>query len=338
MIVPGNERELIERIVVVLLACLTDALVGDPRGWWHPVIGIGWLISGGERILWRVFSLSPEPEEMRGRKRLAGGILAAAVIAISCAVPTLLVLLAGRAGRAAAVLLSGVLGGWMLAQHSLIAECMRVGRALEAGDIEEARAQVSMIVGRDTEELTAAGITRAAVETAAENTSDGVTGPLLALMVFGIPGIFFYKAVSTMDSMVGYRNDRYRYFGTAGARLDDLLNLLVSRLSALLMVLAAFLIGEDGRGAWRIWRRDRQKHKSPNSAQTESVCAGALDLQLAGDASYFGAPVHKPTLGDPIREPQASDVRRACALSLGTSLLLLFLWLILSLAVLALAG
>ena len=168
-----------------------------------------------------------------------------------------------------------------------------------------------MIVGRDTRELTEEGVTKAAVETVAENTSDGVVAPLMFLAIGGPVAGWMYKAVNTMDSMVGYRNDRYRYFGTAAARLDDVLNFLPARLSGILMVLCANAAGLDSRNAWRIFRRDRKRHASPNSAQTEAAMAGALRIQLAGDASYFGKVVKKPTLGDPIRKVEAEDIRRA---------------------------
>ena len=188
---------------------------------------------------------------------------------------------------------------------------MKVCRALKAGEVEAARRAVSMIVGRDTANLTAEGITKAAVETVAENASDGVIAPLCWMFVLGPVGGVFYKAVNTMDSMVGYRNEKYLYFGRAAARLDDLVNWIPARLTALFFVLAAYILpGLDGAGAWRIWRRDRRCHKSPNSAQGESACAGALGVQLAGDAWYFGVLHRKPTIGDDTRPVEPEDIVR----------------------------
>ena len=170
-----------------------------------------------------------------------------------------------------------------------------------------------MIVGRDTQNLTKEGVAKAAIETVAENTSDGVIAPMLYTALGGPVLGFLYKAVNTMDSMVGYKNDRYLHFGRAAAKLDDVVNFLPARISALLMIGAAFLSGKsyNGRQAWCIWHRDSRKHASPNSAQTESVCAGALGIQLAGDASYFGKVVKKPYIGDPKRQVEYEDIRRA---------------------------
>ena len=178
-----------------------------------------------------------------------------------------------------------------------------------------------MIVGRDTEALTEEGVIKATVETIAENTSDGVIAPLLYMTLLGVPGGFFYKAVNTMDSMVGYKNDRYLYFGRAAARLDDLLNYIPARLAALFTIAAAFLLRMDAKGAVHVWKRDRRKHKSPNSAHTESVCAGALQVQLAGNAYYFGRLYEKPFIGDPIRRIEREDIRRAGKLLVMTTVL-----------------
>ena len=184
---------------------------------------------------------------------------------------------------------------------------------------------VARIVGRDTQNLTAAGVTRAAVETVAENASDGVIAPLLYMLLGGAPLALTYKAINTMDSMLGYKNEKYLYFGRCAAKLDDAANWLPSRLAALLWVAAAALTGNSARGAWRIWRRDRRRHASPNSAQTESACAGALGLQLAGPAYYFGEYYDKPTIGDPLREIEPRDILRANCMMYAESLLALVL-------------
>ena len=202
---------------------------------------------------------------------------------------------------------------------SLRDESMAVCRKLEAGEIEGARYAVSMIVGRDTKPLSEAGITRAAVETVAENASDGVIAPLFYLAIGGPLLGWLYKAVNTMDSMVGYKNDRYLHFGRAAAKLDDLVNLIPSRLAALLLIVSAYLLRYDGKNAYRIWRRDRRNHKSPNSAQTESACAGALGLRLAGDAWYFGKLVPKPYIGDERHPIEPQDIRRVNRLMYGAA-------------------
>ena len=170
----------------------------------------------------------------------------------------------------------------------------------------------AMIVGRDTQNLSEAGVAKAAIETVAENTSDGVIAPMIYTAIFGPILGFFYKAVNTMDSMIGYKNEKYLYFGRTAAKLDDAVNYIPARISAWLMILAALLGGKefDAKRAYRIYKRDRYNHASPNSAQTESVCAGALGIRLAGDASYFGKLVKKPYIGDACREVSPEDIRR----------------------------
>lgn len=210
----------------------------------------------------------------------------------------------------------------ILAVKCLKDESMKVYAALKEGDLIKARKAVSMIVGRDTESLDETGVAKAAIETVAENTSDGVIAPMLALAVFGPAGGFVYKAINTMDSMVGYKNEKYLYFGRAAAKLDDFVNFLPSRISALLMILSCgFSKDFHMKSAYRIWRRDRFNHASRNSAQTESVCAGALQIRLAGDASYFGEVYHKPTIGDDIRPVNMEDIRLSNRLMYATAIL-----------------
>ena len=290
-----------------------DAALGDPHYSWHPAVLIGKLIAALESPLRRRL-----PDTPRGQMT-GGALLAASVITVSTAVPMVLLYAASRISKKLAWVLETFFCYQLLAARSLRDESMKVCRALEQGDTEVAREAVSMIVGRDTESLDEAGITRAAVETVAENTSDGVIAPMLFMAIGGAPLAFLYKAVNTMDSMIGYRNEKYLYFGRVAARLDDALNFLPSRISGLLMVLVSSPLGFDGKNAFRIFLRDRKKHASPNSAQTEAACAGALHLRLAGDASYGGRLHKKPYIGDDDRPIEAADIRRANKLMYGAS-------------------
>lgn len=283
-----------------------DCILGDPYGWPHPVRAFGWLIKKLEPPLRGIF-----PKTRRG-EMAAGAALAFLVSGAAGIAAWGILKIAGMVHPAVRFAASCVMCFQMLALRSLKVESMKVCDALEAGDVEAARRAVSMIVGRDTERLTREGIIRAAVETVAENASDGVTAPLFYLFLFGPIGGFVYKAVNTMDSMVGYRTSRYQYFGKVAARADDVLNWIPSRLTALAMIAAAFLLpGFSGREAFRVWRRDRRKHKSPNSAQGEAACAGALGVRLAGDAWYFGKICKKQYIGDAAREIETEDIRRA---------------------------
>ena len=209
----------------------------------------------------------------------------------------------------------------MLAVKSLKDESMRVFEELKKGDLEGARYAVSMIVGRDTKALDEAGVTKAAVETVAENTSDGIIAPLFYMAIGGPVLMFFYKGVNTMDSMVGYKNEKYLNFGRYAAKFDDIMNYIPARISALLMIAASYVCGFDGKNAAKIYKRDRYNHASPNSAQTEAVMAGALDIQLAGNAYYFGKLYEKPTIGDDIRSVESQDIKRAnCLLYVSSAM------------------
>ena len=303
---------------VVLPAVVLDWLVGDPRWLPHPVRWMGRWIAALEGILRPLLPKTPMGE------RLGGGILTALTILVFGGGSALLLWLCGLASPWLAWGVEVWFSGQLLSARDLQAESMAVYRPLKGGALGEARRAVSRIVGRDVDALDAQGVTRAAVETVAENTCDGVIAPLVFLFLGGLPLVMAFKGVSTLDSMVGYRTPKYRYFGTAAAKLDDLLNFLPARLSGLLLCLgAALLPGCSGRGAWRVFRRDRRKHASPNSAHAEAACAGALGVRLAGDAWYFGTLVHKPTLGDPLREAEPEDIPRACRLMYAAQLLAL---------------
>ena len=424
------------RIIVLFIAAAVDLMIGDPHGLWHPVQGIGSLISVSERSLRSLFAVPPRQDGAAGegvkiRERIAGLLMAFLVLLMSTAAGLFLLKVCGRIHLYLRLLAEGILCGRLLALRSLGEAGFSVRDPLLRNDIEGARKAVSMIVGRDTDRLDEEGIARAAVETVAENTSDGVTAPLFYMILFGGIGGIFYKAVNTMDSMTGYKNARYRYFGTAAARLDDVMNFIPARLTALTMILACYLPGKetacisiqeppkeseepeeskepeeaetasrktaaegkkttgtaskktaaegiknagtaskktaaediknagtvqkktaaeggslerdsysrrvllpDGAEAFRIWRRDRLKSPSPNSAQTESVCAGALHLRLLGDTWYFGELHHKQEIGDGGRKTEPADITRTVRLMNRTA----FLMFALGIAVLALAG
>ena len=409
------------RIIVLFIAAAVDLIIGDPHGLWHPVQGIGSLISVSERSLRSLFAVPPRQDGAAGegvkiRERIAGILMVFLVLLMSTVAVIFLLKVCGRIHLYLRLLAEGILCGRLLALRSLGEAGFSVRDPLLQNDIEGARKAVSMIVGRDTDRLDEEGIARAAVETVAENTSDGVTAPLFYMILFGGIGGIFYKAVNTMDSMTGYKNARYRYFGTAAARLDDVMNFIPARLTALTMILACYLPGKetacisiqeppkeseepeeskepeeaetasrktaaegkkttgtaskktaaediknagtvqkktaaeggslerdsysrrvllpDGAEAFRIWRRDRLKSPSPNSAQTESVCAGALHLRLLGDTWYFGELHHKQEIGDGGRKTEPADITRTVRLMNRTA----FLMFAAGIAVLALAG
>lgn len=291
--------------VAAFLGFLLDLWLADP-GWMpHPVVLMGKCITRLEEVLRRRFPATPKGE------RAAGCVLAVLLPVGTLVLTEAICLLAGRIHPLLGMAVQTFWCWQALAVKGLAEESKNVYRQLAAEDLPGARRAVARIVGRDTQALTEEGVTKAAVETVAENFSDGVVAPLFYMMIGGAPLALCYKAVNTMDSMIGYKNQRYLQFGRAAAKLDDAANYLPSRLAAVFWIAAAGLTGQDAPNAWRIWRRDRRNHVSPNSAQTESACAGALGVQLAGPAYYFGEYYNKPTIGDAKRPIEPRDILRA---------------------------
>ena len=289
----------------IVMGFLLDLWLADPAWMPHPVVIMGKCITGLEKFLRARFPATPEGERAAGR-----------VLAVVLPVGTLLLtaavcVVANRLHPLLGLAVQTIWCWQALAVKGLAVESRRVYGCLAAEDLPGARKAVARIVGRDTQNLTEEGVTKAAIETVAENFSDGVVAPLVYMLIGGAPLALCYKAINTMDSMVGCKNQRYLHFGRAAARLDDAANFLPSRLAALFWILAAALTGQDEKNAWRIWRRDRRNHASPNSAQTESACAGALGVQLAGPAYYFGEYYDKPTIGDARRAVEPQDILRA---------------------------
>ena len=310
-------------LCVCLIGMILDWIFGDPVWLYHPVRIIGKWIAFLEKILRK---LAGDQEGNEKKLLIAGGILWTLVILASAAVPMGILYLAEKFSPCAAFVLECFWCYQLLAARSLGKESKKVYKKLIQDDLPGARLAVSMIVGRDTENLTVEGVTKAAVETVAENTNDGVIAPLIYMLIGGPILGFVYKAVNTMDSMLGYKNEKYLYFGRVAAKMDDVAGFIPARISALLMILASCLLGMDGKNALWIWKRDRRKHASPNAAQTEAVCAGALQVQLAGDAWYFGKKHEKDTIGDPIRKIEPKDILRSEKLMIGTEVLTFLLF------------
>ena len=321
-------------IFAFIAGFVLDLLIGDPHFIPHPVRLIGSLISFCDKRLNCDAGYNISEKKLNLTKYKRGMLLAFTVIFATFAMSVIIIVAAYSINLYAGVIAEAVMTWQILATKCLRVESMRVYDALRTDGVDAGRRAVSMIVGRDTSVLDAVGVTRAAVETIAENTSDGVIAPMLYTAIGGPVLGFVYKAVNTMDSMLGYKNDKYMYFGRFAARLDDVVNFIPARISAYLMIAAAFIGGRhfDGKNAYHIFKRDRFNHASPNSAQTESVCAGALRVQLAGDAVYFGKLVKKKYIGDGLREIEYEDIKRANRLMYITA----FLCELLSVAVMSL--
>lgn len=321
-------------IFAFIAGFVLDLLIGDPHFIPHPIRLIGSLISFCDKRLNCDAGYNISEKKLNLIKYKRGMLLAFTVIFATFAMSVIIIVAAYSINLYAGIIVEAVMTWQILATKCLRVESMRVYDALRTDGVDAGRKAVSMIVGRDTSVLDEAGVTRAAVETIAENTSDGVIAPMLYTAIGGPVLGLVYKAVNTMDSMLGYKNDKYMYFGRFAARLDDVVNFIPARISAYLMIAAAFIGGRqfDGKNAYRIFKRDRFNHASPNSAQTESVCAGALRVQLAGDAVYFGKLVKKKYIGDGLREIEYEDIKRANRLMYITA----FLCELLSVAVMSL--
>ena len=306
----GGKAKQMTILIILIAGFILDMLFGDPHFLPHPVSLIGSGISKGEKLFRKIKN-----------EFIGGMLLSIAVISLSFAIPFLLFRLLDGISFYLGLSVRIFLGYQVFAAKSLKTESMKVFYPLMANDLPLARKQLSYIVGRDTENLDGTQIAKAAVETVAENTTDGVVAPMLYMAVGGVPLALMYKAINTLDSMIGYRNDKYLYFGRFAARLDDAANFIPARISAVFMIISAFLIRLDVRNAVKIFLRDRYNHKSPNSAQTESVCAGALNVQLAGDAFYFGKLYQKPTIGDHNRKIAPEDIKLANKLMYGTAII-----------------
>ena len=307
-------------MAAIIAGFILDLIFGDPHWLPHPICLIGNLIGFIER------NLRPRLEPNKGALLLGGALMVIIVLVISFVVPMAILLAAGMVSPWLAFALETLMCYQIFATKCLRDESMKVYTALHNHDLADARVKLSWIVGRDTQNLDEEEITKGAVETVAENTADGIIAPMFYMFLGGVPLAFLYKGINTMDSMVGYKNDKFLYFGRCAAKLDDLANLLPARITGLVMIGAAFVLGLDGKNAWKIFWRDRYNHLSPNSAMTESVTAGALNIQLGGDHFYFGKLVHKDTIGDDIRPVCPEDIVKTNRLLYMTAVLCLVLF------------
>ena len=307
-------------LAAIIAGFILDLIFGDPHWLPHPICLIGNLIGFIEG------NLRPRLEPNKNALLLGGALMVVIVLVISFAVPMAILLAAAMVSPWLAFALETLMCYQIFATKCLRDESMKVYDALHNNDLADARVKLSWIVGRDTKNLDEEEITKGAVETVAENTADGIIAPMFYMFIGGVPLAFLYKGINTMDSMVGYKNDKFLYFGRCAAKLDDVANLIPARITGLVMIAAAFLVGLDGKNAWKIFWRDRYNHLSPNSAMTESVTAGALNIQLGGDHFYFGKLVHKDTIGDDIRPVCPEDIKKTNNLLYMTAVLCLLLF------------
>lgn len=304
-------------LISMIIGFILDLILGDPQWIPHPIRLIGFLISKGENFIRRFI-----PK----RELLGGFILTIFVISFSFIIPFFILFLAGKLNVNFKIILESIFIYQIMATKSLKTESMRVYRYLEKKDIVNSRKYLSWIVGRDTEKLNEKQIIKATVETVAENASDGVIAPLIYIMIGGAPLGFLYKAINTLDSMIGYKNDKYIFFGRFAAKLDDIANFIPAIIASYIMMLGSFILKLDYKNSFKIYKRDRYNSTSPNSAKTESVTAGALQVQLLGDAYYFGKLVKKETIGDDIRSIKKADIVLVNRLMYTTAILALLLF------------
>lgn len=298
----------------LIIGYILDLIIGDPQGYPHPIRLIGKLIEYVEKSLRK--KCKSQNDEL-----IAGILLWCTVVFLSFIIPYLILYAASKINLVLNIVVESIMCYYILAVKSLKKESMKVFYALENNDMDEAKHYLSFIVGRDVENLSSSQIAKAAVETVAENTADGVIAPMIFTMLGGAPLGFLYKGINTLDSMVGYKNEKYINMGKFSAIADDMANYIPSRISALLMILSSYILKMDYRNAYRIFKRDRYSHKSPNSAQTESVCAGALNIMLGGNSYYSKILVEKPPIGDSKKQVEAEDIKRANKLMYATSIL-----------------
>ena len=290
-------------VLAIASGFILDLIFGDPHWLPHPICLIGNLIAYMEKLLRKIFGSNES-------NLLVGGLaLVLIVTTVSFSVPYFILKWAGSISPLFVFVLETIMFYQIFATKCLENESMKVYTELKKGDLAAARKQLSWIVGRDTQDLSDEEVTKAAVETVAENTADGIIAPMFFMFIGGAPLAFLYKSINTMDSMVGYKNEKYLYFGRCAAKLDDIANYIPARLAGIFMIAASFFLNYDYKEAAKIFMRDRYNHLSPNSAQTESVCAGALNIQLGGGHFYFGKFVPKDTIGDDIRPVKADDIK-----------------------------
>lgn len=280
---------------------ILDLLIGDPNNPFHPVRGIGLLASKLETIFRKL---------LKNSLKIAGLIVWMITIILTFAITYGIIFVCMKINKYLGVIVQGIIIYFCISAKGLVVEGYKVIKYLNEGNIEKSRKQLSYIVGRDTESLDSKGITRAVIETIAENMSDGVIAPILFAGIFGAAGSMAYKAVNTMDSMFGYKNEKYIKFGYFPAKLDDLFNYIPARVTGIFIIISSFFLKRDYKNSFKIYKRDRYNHTSPNSAHPEAAMAGALDIQLGGANYYFGKIVEKPVIGDKIKEIEINDVKK----------------------------
>ena len=288
-------------MIQLSIGFILDLIVGDPNNPFHPVRGIGYIAKKFEGLFRNI---------LKKHLKIAGLIVWALTVIITFGITFEIVNITRNFNSFFGIILEGILIYFCISSKGLVVEGYKVIRFLLKHDINGARKQLSFIVGRDTGSLNKDGIIKAVVETIAENMADGVIAPLFYAGIFGAPLAFAYKAVNTLDSMFGYKNDKYINFGYFPAKLDDVFNYIPARITGLLIVLASAFLGYDYKNSFKIYKRDKYNHTSPNSAHPEAAIAGALGVQLGGANYYFGKLVEKPTIGDKLKEIDIKDVQK----------------------------